>query len=103
MSLKYQRISVKTKIGDVIKHPAFNGKGNFIFPWDDENRNCPEKPISYAPTLHLWHTHMDPQQMVNGINRLIDDVEKGKQVIYDFYSEQEKKQDPERRTLVYFS
>ena len=81
MSLKYQCIS------------AFNGNGNFIFPWDDENRNCPKNPISYAPTLH--QIEEDPQQMVNGINRLIDDVEKGKQVIYDFVQK--------RGTLVSFS
>lgn len=85
MSFGYKHISINTKIRDVLDHPAFGGKGIYLFPWDDRNRNCPEKTMKYAPSLHLWHTHMDPQQMVNGINRLIDDVNEGKQVIYDFY------------------
>ena len=100
--MQYKHITVDTKIGDVIDHPAFNGKGNFLFPWDDRRQNHPEKTMRYAPNLHLWHTHMDPQQMVNGVNRLIDDINDGKQVIYDIYTEQEKEQDPEKRNTALF-
>lgn len=100
--MKYGHISLNTKIGDVINHPAFEGKGNFIFPWDNKKKNCPEQDMRYAPNLHIWHTSMDPQQMVNGVNRLIDDVNDGKQVIYDIYSPEEKEQDPEKKNTCLF-
>ena len=60
--------------------------------------------MRYAPALHLWHTHMDAQQMVDGVNRLIDDISDGKQVIYDIYSEREKALDHEKRDtgLIFF-
>lgn len=74
----HEHITIDTKIGNVIGHPAFQGKGHLIFPWDDLIRNHPEKRMRYAPALHLWHTHMDPQQMVDGVNRIIDDINKGK-------------------------
>ena len=100
--MRYEHITLDTKIGDVIDSPAFNGKGNLIFPWDDKERNHPELSMQHAPTLHLWHTHMDPQQMVDGVNRLIDDINDGKKIIYDFYSEREKEQDPEKRNTGLF-
>ena len=88
----------------MIEHPAFKGKGNLLFPWDDKRQNHPEQSMLHAPDLHLWHTHMDPQQMVDGLNHLIDDINAGKQVIYDIYSEQEKEKDPEKRNtgLLFF-
>ena len=100
--MRYGHITVDTKIGDVIDHPAFQGKGNLLFPWDDRLRNHPEKTMRYAPRLHLWHSHMDPQQMVDGVNRLIDDVSDGKQVLYDIYDQEEKARDPEKQNTGLF-
>ena len=88
--MRYGHIMMGTKIGDVIDHPAFQGKGNLLFPWNDRLRNHPEQTMRYAPRLHLWHSHMDPQQMADGVNRLIDDVSDGKQVLYDIYDQEEK-------------
>ena len=76
--LQYEHISIDTKIGDVIEHSAFMGKGNLLFPWDDKRQNHLEQSMLQAPDLHLWHTHMDPQQMVDGVNRLIDDINDGR-------------------------
>lgn len=102
--MAYEHITLDTKIGDVIDHPAFGGRGILLFPWDDREEDRPDEPMSSAPKLHLWHTHMDAQRMVDGINRLIDDVIAGHQVIYEIYTDEEKAQDPEKANtgLMFF-
>ncbi len=36
-----------------------------------------------APSLNLWHTNYNSQEEINGLNRLIDDINKGYKVFYD--------------------
>lgn len=90
---KYEHISLDDSIYDVIDHPAFQGYGHLIFPWDDTDRYA-GLTMRDAPSLHIWHTNMDAAVMVDGVNRMIDDLNDGKTVFYDFYSEQEKADDP---------
>ena len=50
-----------------------------------------------APSLNLWHTNFNAKEEVDGLNRLIDDINKGYQVFYDIYSEEEKQLDPYKK------
>lgn len=98
----YQHIKITDRIYDVMAHPAFEGRGKLLFPWDSDSRYAPNMTMKDAPALHLWHTNMDVQQMTDGVNRLIDDVNSGKKVLYDFYSEQEKKTDSSKKDTGLF-
>lgn len=55
-----------------------------------------------APGMHLWHTNMDVQEMVNGVNRLIDDAGKDQQILYDIYTEEEKRRTPAKQNTGLF-
>lgn len=98
----YGHITTGTRICDVMDHPAFGGRGRLLFPWDDRDRNTPDRSMGHAPDLLLWHTCMDPEEMVAGVNRLIDDVNMGRQVIYDIYTDAEKEQDPRKEDTCLF-
>ena len=94
---KYHHIKEEDKVNDVINHPAFKGFGFYLFPWNDNQRYSKDLTMKEAPSLNLWHTNYNSTEEVNGLNRLIDDINKGYKVFYDIYSEEEKKLDPYKK------
>lgn len=89
----FSYITAKSKIVEVIKNPAFGTWGHLIFPWDEKTRYSATMTMRDAPTLHLWHTNFDVDLMVDGVNRMIDDINEGKKVFYDIYTQEQKAQD----------
>lgn len=87
-----------------MRHPCFAHWGSMIFPWDDIRRYTRNMRMVDAPSLHLWHTNMNVNTMVDGVNRMIDDISKGAKVFYDFYTDEEKTANPtkERTGLFFF-
>ena len=90
-SQNYNFITSEDKIFDIISHPAFKGFGFHIFPWNSKDRYSKTMKMKEAPSLNLWHTNLNIDEEVRGINRLITDINKGYKVFYDIYTEEEKK------------
>jgi acetyl esterase/lipase len=86
-------LGVQSTIGDVLRHPAFEGFGRSILPWDDRAYD-EQMPLTRIGSLLPYHTHVDPASVVSGLNRLIDDAAGGKTVFYRFYSDVERQQQP---------
>jgi acetyl esterase/lipase len=82
-------------IRDILNHPAFAGFARLLLPWDgrayDENLR-----VNNISSLLPYHTHVNHAIVVGALNRMIDDVSKGKAVFYDFYSKAEKQEDPSK-------
>lgn len=93
----FRHITLGDKIIDVINHPAFKNFGFYLFPWNDKERYSKDLKMKDAPSLNLWHTNFNAKEEVDGLNRLIDDINKGYQVFYDIYSEEEKQLDPYKK------
>lgn len=93
----FRHITLEDKIIDVINHPAFKNFGFYLFPWNDKERYSKDLKMKDAPSLNLWHTNFNAKEEVDGLNRLIDDINKGYQVFYDIYSEEEKQLDPYKK------
>ena len=93
----FRHITLEDKIIDVINHPAFKNFGFYLFPWNDKSRYKHNLKMKDAPSLNLWHTNFNAKEEVDGLNRLIDDINKGYQVFYDIYSEEEKQLDPYKK------
>lgn len=100
--MEYQHITVQDSVWDVMAHPAFEGRGRFLFPWDEDGRYPKAMTMADAPSLLLWHTNMKAQEMVDGINYLIDERNRGNQVLYDYYTEDEKEHDQAKRNTGLF-
>jgi acetyl esterase/lipase len=90
----YPKITADDLIVDLFKHPAFEGRGRLLFPWDSDSRYNATMTLRDAGSLHLWHTNMETDEMVTGVNRMIDDINAGKKVLYDFYTKEDKAADP---------
>ena len=53
-----------------------------------------DTPLSNVRSLMPYHGHVDPDIVVGALNHMIDEVNDGKTIFYDFYTEQQKQEDP---------
>jgi acetyl esterase/lipase len=91
-----RHLSVRDSLRDVLEHPAFAGYGRLLLPWDDRRYDM-DLRLTDIGTLLPYHTHVEPKVVVDALNRMIDDVNAGKTVFYDFYTEAQKRSDPSKR------
>ncbi len=89
-------LSVGHSIRDVLNHPAFAGHGRLILPWDDRTYD-EDMRLSNIGSLLPYHSHVKPDVVVGALNHMIDDVNSGKAVFFDFYTEEQKRAEPSRR------
>ena len=76
-------------IGDLLKHPAFAGFSRLLLPRDGRTYDGHMRLQSIGSLLP-YHSHVDPGEVVGGLNRIIEDVHNGRTVFYDFYRDEEK-------------
>jgi acetyl esterase/lipase len=94
-------LAADSRLGDLLQHPAFAGFGRLIMPWD--NRAYDERmPLSNLGSLLPYHTHVRPDVVVGSLNRMIDDVNDGKPVFYDFYTAAQKQEQPAKENTGLF-
>jgi acetyl esterase/lipase len=86
-------LGVQNTIRDLLRHPAFAGFADLILPWDDRAYD-EQMRLTRIGSLLPYHTHVDPETVASGLNRLIDDVASGKTVFYRFYSDAQRRQQP---------
>ena len=89
-------LSTDDRVRDLLSHPSFAGFGRLILPWDnrayDENMQ-----LSNLGSLLPYHSHVRPEIVVGALNHMIDEANSGRPIFYDFYTEAEKKEQPEKR------
>ena len=78
-------------IQDLLNHPAFAGFSRLLLPWDDRTYDNTMR-LRNLDSLLPYHSHVDPTTVVSALNHMIDDVNNGKIVFYEFYTEEEKKE-----------
>lgn len=88
-------------VRDIIRHPLFNGFGRFIFPTMNGKINESLK-IREIDSLLPYHSHINPETTQHVLDYLFDEVDQGKSLFYDFYSESQKQSDPEKRDTGLF-
>jgi acetyl esterase/lipase len=74
-------------------HPAFKGFGRYLLPRDNGIGDY-EQPLNQVGSLMPYHSHVDPNVVVAAINYMIDQVNAGDTIFYDFYTEAQKREDP---------
>ncbi len=91
----YDHITTKDTVRDIVNHPAFKGFSQLLLPQDD-NTYYYDTPLSRVGSLMPYHSHVDPKTVVAALNELIDEVKDGATVFYDFYTRQQKREDPDK-------
>jgi acetyl esterase/lipase len=59
-------------------------------------------PLSNLGSLLPYHSHVRPEIVVGALNHMIDEAGKGRPIFYDFYTETEKREQPEKRNTGLF-
>ncbi|MDR1952575.1 MAG: alpha/beta hydrolase [Elusimicrobiota bacterium] len=94
-------ITVENTVWDVINHPAFEGFGELLLTRDD-NSAYYALHLTNVASLMPYHSNVRPAIVIGALNYLIDEVNDGKTVFYNFYSERQKRQDPAKRNTGLF-
>ena len=90
-----------SSVGDLLGHPAFRGFAPLLLPWDDR-RYDEGMRLSEIGSLLPYHSHVDPAVTLAGLNRMIDDVNAGKTVFYDLYTDAQKQEQPAKANTGLF-
>lgn len=98
---KARCLTPESSIGDLLDHPAFAGYSRLLMPWDDRSYDETMRLKAFS-TLLPYHSHVDAGSIVTGLNRMIDDVRKGKPVFYDIYTDAQKQADPSKEQTGLF-
>ena len=99
---KYKgHLNTSSSIRDVVNHPSFKGFGQFILPLDNGAYDG-NMQLSRVGSLLPYHSHVEPEAVVNTINYMIDQVAEGKTIFYNFYTERQKQENPAKRNTGLF-
>ncbi len=97
----YFHVKTNDTISDIVNHHAFQGFSQYILPWDDITYYY-DTPLDNVSSLLPYHNHVDPSIVVGAINHMIDEVGSGKTIFYDFYTKQQKQEDPTKESTGLF-
>ena len=95
-------LQVGDTIGTLLDSPAFTGFAPLLLPWDDRGYDR-AMPLSAIASLMPYHSHVDPADAVAALNRMINDVNAGRPVFGDIYTDEQKRADPTKtQTGLFF-
>ncbi len=89
-------LTTENYVRDIITNPALKGFGELLLPLDN-NSGYYNTRLSEVSSLMPYHSHVEPEIVVSALNHMIDDVNSGKTIFYDFYTDEQKRQDPGKR------
>ena len=103
-SISYGEFTENTRVGEVIRDPAFRGFGRLLFPMDlSISERMTLKQLS-SSSVYLWYSDIRTEKTVEILNYLKQEVQKGHQIFYPIYTDKEMQQEPSRKNtgLFYF-
>jgi acetyl esterase/lipase len=86
-------LTTGSPIQDLLRHPAFAGFAPLIVP-RNEIAIDGAMLIRDLGALLPYHSNVDPEVVVAGLNRMIDDVAAGGTVFHDIYTAEQKRANP---------
>jgi hypothetical protein len=97
----HPHLTTNDTVGHIVTHPAFKGFGQYLLPWDN-NTSYHITSLNNVGALLPCHNHVDPTLVIGAINHMIDEINDGKTIFYDFYTEQQKQEDPAKESTGLF-
>lgn len=82
-------------VRDIVNHPAFKGFGELLLPRDN-NSGFYNTQLHNVGLLMPYHGHVEPDIVIGAINHMIDEVNDGKTILYNFYTDVQKQQAPDK-------
>lgn len=94
-------LTLQHTIRDMVMHTAFSGFGEALLPWDN-NQAYYNTFLRDVGSLMPYHMHVVPEVVVGALNYMIDEVNDGRTLFYDFYTNEQKQLDPGKRNTGLF-
>lgn len=88
----YPMLTPESTITNLLENPAFRGFGRHLLA-RDEDASRGNVRLRDVRVFLPYHSHIVPDTVVKALNRMIGDARAGKTIFYDFYTEQEKRDD----------
>jgi len=89
-------LTTRSIVSDIVNHPAFKGFGDLLLPLDN-NSAYYNTLLSDVSSLMPYHSHVEPAVVVGALNHMIDEANAGRTIFYNFYTEEQKRQDPGKK------
>lgn len=86
---------------DIVNHPAFKGFGDLLLSFDNNSAYYNTR-LTDAGLLVPYHSHVNPGVVIDAVNHMIDEVNAGKKIFYDFYTEAQKQQNQAKQNTGIF-
>ena len=99
----HAHVKASDPVSQVINHPAFQGFGQYVLHAENVI-NDGDLPLNNINSLSPFHKNLNTDTTVNSINYMIDEVNEGKTIFYDIYSDEQKQEDSGKKYtgLFYF-
>jgi len=97
----YNHLTTHNCVSEIVNHPAFKGFGELLLPRDN-NSGSYYTLLSNVGSLMPYHSHVKPDIVVGAINHMIDEASDSKKIFYNFYTDEQKQQDPNKRNTGLF-
>lgn len=88
-------LTLDQHVQDIVDHTAFQGFSQLVLPWDN-NSSYYTTSLRDVGSLMPYHSHIRSEVVLSSLNHMIDEVNNGKVIYYNFYSDQQKQRDPEK-------
>lgn len=86
---------------DIVNHLAFKGFGDLLLSFDNNSAYYNTR-LSDVGLLVPYHSHVNPDVVIDAFNHMIDEVNDGKKIFYDIYTDAQKQQDQAKRNTGLF-
>lgn len=83
-------------VRDIVNHNALQGYGELMLTLDN-NSNYYGIKLSDIGSLMPYHGNVHPEEVIWAINHMIDEANQDKKIFYNFYSDDQKQQDPGKK------
>lgn len=87
-------------ISDAINNVSFEGFGNLIFPVDRPVDG--DTRLDDIDDIYIWYNYIDDDTTVDIVNSLKEDADSGNQVFYPIYSDEEMRENPDKKNTGLF-
>lgn len=98
---KFRHLRVESPMGDLLHHPAFSGFASRLLPWDERVYD-EQLPLDRIADLLPYHSCVRPSEGVEALNHLIDEVQVGRPVCLEVYTDAEKREQAAKRHVGLF-
>ena len=101
-AVEVPRLKADSTLGDLLDHPSLVGFAEHTLPWHgrDYDRSL---PLDRVGSLLPYHSVVDIEAVLAGLNVLIENAARGVPVFHEIYSDKERRANPDlRETGLFF-